>query len=181
MMKAQNKDGLGRWGVIGAAAALALALGTGAMAEPGGEDHHGGMEFNPRMIRELNLAPNQEKQLKEAKLAMQKKKIQLHGEKAVIELDLKNVLSTYPVNKAEAMKLAEKIADVDRKMTLLRVEAMTQLLSGLTAEQHAKLMDIQAEWQEKRKAWREEMDKDGRGHRDHGDQKDGMPGKNGGD
>lgn len=167
--------GIGRKGSRAMLAALAglgfaLALGT-AHAQPGhdgpggppdaGRGPIGEMEMiSPHMLRELNLTPDQEKKLKEARLAAQKKKIQLHSEKATLELDLKNVLSTYPVNKAEAMKLAEKVADVEKRMTLQRVETLVQLLGGLTAEQHAKLQVIQDEWAEKRRAWRDEMRKD---------------------
>jgi Spy/CpxP family protein refolding chaperone len=167
---------------IGAGSALVLALSLAAQAEPGGfrDGPPGGpggagagmgMDFNPRMLRELHLTADQEKKLKDGKLAAQKRKIQLHGDKAVLELDLKNILSTYPVNKAEALKLADKIAEVDKKLMTLRVESMVALLSGLTAEQHAKLLDIQEEWRERRKAWMDEMRKD---------RKDSMAGKDGG-
>jgi Spy/CpxP family protein refolding chaperone len=161
--------------------ALALALAVTAKAQPGdfrdgppggpGGGPGMGMEFNPRMLRELHLSADQEKKLKDGKLAAQKKKIQLNSDKAIVELDLKNILSTYPVNKAEAMKLADKLAEADKKITTLRVESMVALLSGLTAEQHAKLVDIQEEWHEKRKAWMDEMRKD---------RKDGKEGKDGG-
>ena len=177
---------------FGMGAALAVALSLAAHAEPGGmpggskgrgPGGHGpggpgggvGMEFNPSMMRELHLSPDQEKKLKDGRLAVQKKKIQLHGDKAILELDLKQLLSTYPVNKAEALKLADKISEVDKKMLSLRIESMVQLLSGLTSEQHAKLMALQDEWHEKRKAWMEEMrrdKKDGKGGQGHGD-KDG--------
>lgn len=170
---------------IGAGSALVLALALGAQAQPGDfrdgpPGGHGaggpgmGMDFNPRMLRELHLSADQEKKLKEGKLAAQKKKIQLHSEKSVLELDLKNILSTYPVNKAEALKLADKIADVDKKLMTLRVESMVALLSGLTAEQHAKLLDIQEEWHEKRKVWMDEMRKERK------DGRDGKDGKGGG-
>ncbi|GEM_PF-3032672 len=189
--------GMRRWS---ATSALVLALALGARAQPGefregppgggpggGPGQGMGIEFNPRMLRELHLTADQEKKLKEGRLASQKKKIQLHSDKAILELDLKNILSTYPVNKAEAFKVADKIADVDKKMMSLRVESMVALLSGLTAEQHAKLMDIQDEWMEKRKTWMDEMRKDrddrddhnGRDHKGHYDH-DG-PGGPGGD
>lgn len=178
---------------MGMGAALAAALALSAQAEPGGQGGmaggpkgrgpagHGpggagvGMEFNPAMMRELHLSPDQEKKLKDGRLAVQKRKIQLHSDKAVLELDLKQILSTYPVNKAEALKLADKISEVDKKMLSLRIESMVQLLSGLTSEQHVKLMALQEEWHEKRKAWMEEMRKDkrdgreGRGGQGHGD------------
>jgi Spy/CpxP family protein refolding chaperone len=160
---------------------FALALGMAAQAQPGpGPDGPGqggrDMEMmSPRMFHELHLSPDQEKKLKESRLAAQKRKIQLHSEKAMVELDLKNLLSAYPVNKAEAMKLAEKIAEADKKLTLLRVETLTQMLGSLTAEQHAKLQDIQAEWMERRRAWREEM------HKDRGDRHDGKGSKGDGD
>ncbi|MEO6094729.1 MAG: periplasmic heavy metal sensor [Fibrobacteria bacterium] len=172
---------------LGAGGALVLALTMAAQAQPGGfrEGPHGGpggggmgMDFNPRMLRELHLSADQEKKLKDGKLAVQKQKIQLHSDKSVLELDLKNILSTYPVNKAEALKLADKIADVDKKLMTLRVESMVALLSGLTAEQHAKLLDIQEEWHEKRKAWMDEMRKDRKDGRDAKEGKDG--GKDGG-
>lgn len=158
----------------GAAVALSLAA-TDLAAQPGGRgpggpDSHGpgrggpemGM-FNPRMLRELKLAPDQEKKLNEARLASQKLKIQLRSEKAVLELDLKNLLDTYPVNKAEILKTGEKIADVERKITMQRIEGMTQLLSSLTPEQHRKFKDLQVEWMEKRRAWKEEMRGEGEG------------------
>jgi Spy/CpxP family protein refolding chaperone len=172
---------------IGAGSVLVLALSLAAQAEPGGFPPGPpggpggagmGMDFNPRMLRELHLSADQEKKLKDGKLAAQKKKIQLHSEKSVLELDLKNVLSTYPVNKAEALKFADKIAEVDKKLMTLRVESMVALLSGLTAEQHAKLLDIQEEWHEKRKAWMDEMRKERKAGKDGKDGKDG--GKDGG-
>jgi len=146
--------------------ALALALSAAAQPGPGGMgpgDHDGpgmGMFLSPRMFHELNLSADQEKKLKEIHLAAEKKKIQLHGEKATIELDLKNVLSTYPINKSEALRLADKIADVDKRITLHRVETLTQVLGNLTADQHAKLLTLQDEWMEKRRAWREEWGKE---------------------
>lgn len=136
--------------------------GPGGMGGPGGHGgpDGGGMEMlNPRILRELHLNVDQEKKLKDIRLAAQKKKIQLHAEKATLELDLKALLGAFPVNKAEALKLAEKIADVDKRMTLHKVETMTQVLTGLTAEQFAKLQNIQDEWMEKRRAWRDEMRK----------------------
>jgi Spy/CpxP family protein refolding chaperone len=152
--------------MLGMGAALLLALGAAAQAQPGGPGGPGGpgmgmgVEFNPRMFKELNLTPDQERKLKEDRLAAQKKKIQLFSEKAMLELDLKNVLGTYPVKKADALKIADKIADVDKRITLQRVETLSTLLGYLTPEQHAKLMDLQEEWKEKRKAWKEEMQKE---------------------
>ena len=152
-----------------AVAGLALALAVAAAAQPGhgpvGMGHDGpggglGMFLSPRMLHDLGLSPDQEKKLKEIHLAAEKKKIQLHGEKAALELDLKNVLSTYPPNKSEALRLAEKIADVDKRMTLHRVETLSQVLGNLTADQHAKLLAMQDEWMEKRRAWREEWRKE---------------------
>jgi Spy/CpxP family protein refolding chaperone len=161
----------------GVGTGLALVLSAGAQGAPGsggpgmghggggmGPDGHGGqgmeMFLSPRMLRDLNLSADQEKKLKDIHLGAEKKKIQLHSEKATLELDLKHVLSTYPVNKPEAMRLADKIADVDKRMTLHRVETLTQVLGNLTADQHAKLSTLQDEWMEKRRAWREEWRKD---------------------
>lgn len=125
----------------------------------------------PRLMRDLNLPPDQQQRLKDSHLAMQKRKIQLQSDKAILELDLKNVFSTYPVNQAEAMKIGEKIADVDRKLTLLKVETMGKFLAGLTAEQHRKLQEIQADMMEKRRAWHEEYGHGGK--HGHPDDKDG--------
>lgn len=155
---------------LGAATVLVMAFAMVSQGEPGRRGHGGpgrdggmgenAMDFNPRMLRELKLSPEQETKLKVTRLAAEKRKIQLRGDKAMVELDLKNVLGTYPVNKTEALKLAEKIADADKKLLLLKVETMSLLMAGLTADQHAKLMTLQEEWQEKRKAWKEEMRKD---------------------
>jgi Spy/CpxP family protein refolding chaperone len=155
---------------------LGLALAAAAQPAPGPEAHgpgggrggHEGMgevAFSPRMLHELHLSADQEKKLKDIHLAAEKKKIQLHGEKATLELDLKNTFSTYPVNKSEALRLAEKIADVDKRMTMHRVETMTQVLGNLNADQFAKLQDLQEERMEKRRAWREEWWKDRGGRR----------------
>lgn len=164
-----------------AASLLAAALFVGASgtwAQPegpdddrrhqGGPKHHGpghdgpgGPDFlPPRVLKELGLTEDQQKKVKEQSLAVKKKKIQLQSEKSILELDLQHVLSTAPVKEAEAIKVAEKIADVDRKALLLRVETMGRFLAGLTPEQHRKMMEHQAEMREKRKTWREEMDKD---------------------
>ena len=138
------KDGMTKgWRRAGAGIGLALGLALSAAAQPGPgpggmgpEGHDGpgmGMFLSPRMLHQLNLSADQEKKLKDIHLAAEKKKIQLHSEKATLELDLKNALSTYPVNKSEALRLAEKIADVDKRMTLHRVETLTQVLGNLTA------------------------------------------------
>ena len=157
---------------------LGMALAAAAQPGPGHEGHGGpgmggrggmGMAFSPHMLRELHLSADQEKKLKDIHLAAEKKKIQLHGEKATLELDLKNVFSTYPVNKSEALRLADKIADVEKRMTVHRVETMTQELGNLNADQFAKLQDLMEERMEKRRAWREEWGK-ARGEKrgDHG-------------
>jgi Spy/CpxP family protein refolding chaperone len=138
------------------------------------------MEFNPAMMRELKLSPDQEKNLKDGRLVYQKKKIQLRSDKAILELDLKNVLSTYPVNKAEALKLADKMSEVDKKILSLRIESMVQLLSGLTADQHAKLVALQEEWHAKRKTWMEEMSKGKKDYRNDRGRKHNGDGKVGG-
>jgi Spy/CpxP family protein refolding chaperone len=164
-------------------AGIAVATATGAFAEPGGgpgmhggEGHkmgeHGrkhkrgmggghGMDFlHPRMLKRLDLSEDQKRKLKDQRLEVQKKKIELHAEKAKLELDLHHVFSTVPVKEAEAKTLAGKIAEVDRKLLLLRVETMSRFLAELTPEQHRKVMDWQADMRERRKAWREEMKKD---------------------
>ncbi len=166
--------------------ALALALSVAAQPGPGGMGHgpmgHGGpgdggmgMFLSPRMFRELGLSPDQEKKLRDIHLAAEKKKIQLHAQKATLELDLKNSLSIYPVNKSEAMALAEKIADLDKQITLFRVETLTQVLGNLTADQHAKLQTLQEEWMEKRRAWRDEWEKNHPDRRGGKDQRQGPP------
>jgi Spy/CpxP family protein refolding chaperone len=134
--------------------------------ERGHEDGLGMGPMNPRVLRELGFTPEQERKFKEQRLAFEKKKIQLHSDRAMLELDLRNVLSTYPVNQAEAVKIGEKISELEKKAVMLRVEGFTRFLGGLTAEQHRKLMDLQAELREKHRAWREE-----------GGDKDGGPGK----
>jgi Spy/CpxP family protein refolding chaperone len=173
-------SGMKAWRRAGAGMGLALALALSAGAQPAAAGHGGpdgrdglgmGMFLSPRMLHDLNLSADQEKKLKEIHLAAEKKKIQLHGEKATLELDLKNALSAYPVNKSEALRLAEKIADVDKRMTLHRVETLTQVLGNLTADQHAKMLVLQDEWMEKRRAWRDEWRKgrfDGPGRKDAG-------------
>jgi Spy/CpxP family protein refolding chaperone len=182
-------NGISRRAGVGMGLALALVLSTEAQAGPGpgapgmGRDGHGGsgmeMFLSPRMLHGLNLSADQEKKLKDIHLGAEKKKIQLHSEKATLELDLKHVLSTYPVNKPEAMRLADKIADVDKRMTLHRVETLTQVLGNLTSDQHAKLSALQDEWMEKRRAWREELRKDRFDGRDRKDEGKGPKGQGG--
>ena len=139
------------------------------MGGPGKEGFAGmgpGADFlHPKMLKELGLSEAQQKQMRDQRLAFQKKRIQIQSEKSILELDLQNVLATAPVKEAEALKVAEKIADADRKALILRVESMSRFLAGLTPEQHRKVMEYQAELREKRKAWREEMD---RGWKHHG-------------
>lgn len=151
---------------------ILLTAALAAWAQPGGPDGHGGghgrgkggyggpggFDFlHPGMLKELGLSEEQQKRFKEQKLALRKKKIQIQSEKAILELDLHNILSTAPVKEAEALRIAEKIAEADKKALLLRVEAMSRFLAGLTPEQHQKVMERQAELREKRKTWREEM------------------------
>lgn len=120
----------------------------------------GGLEFlHPKMLKELGLSEDQQKKIREQQLAFQKKRIQIQSEKSILELDLQNIFATVPVKEAEALKIGEKIADVERKALLLRVEGMGKFLAGLTPEQHRKVMEYQADLREKRKTWREEMDR----------------------
>jgi Spy/CpxP family protein refolding chaperone len=135
-----------------------------------------GADFlHPRMLKELGLSEAQQKQMRDQRLAFQKQRIQIQSEKSILELDLQNVLATAPVKEAEALKVAEKIAAADRKALLLRVESMSRFLAGLTPEQHRKVMEYQAELREKRKTWREEMDRGWKRHHreDSGDSKQG--------
>ena len=164
---------------------VAGAVVTG-WTQPGedgrGRGGHGpggmGIDFlHPKMMKDLGLTEDQQKKIKEQRLANQKKKIQFQSEKAILELDLQSVLSTVPIKEAEAIKIAEKLADVDRKALLLRVESMSRFLASLTPDQHRKMMEFQAEMREKRKAWREEMDKGWK----RGDGHEGPEGGRGGD
>jgi Spy/CpxP family protein refolding chaperone len=139
---------------------------------PGRDDGLGMGPMNPRMLRELGFTPEQERRFKEQRLAFEKKKIQLHSDRAMLELDLRNVLSTYPVNQAEAVKIGEKISDLEKRAVMLRVEGLTKFLGALSAEQHRKLLDLQAELREKHRAWKEEAEKDRDGDRDKDGGKD---------
>lgn len=148
--------------------------GHGSVHGPGGM----GTDFlHPDMMMDLGLSEEQKKKFKEQRLANQKKKIQIRSEKAILELDLQNVFSTLPVKEAEAVKIAEKIADLDRKALILRVESMSRFLSSLTPEQHRKMMEHQAVMREKRNTWREEM---GKGWK-HGDIRQNREDGRGGD
>lgn len=161
-----------------AAGALALSLAVSAAPPPVGEGpgdgpgRHGGKPeggmglFSPRMLAELKLTPDQEKRLKEGQAEFKKKKTGLREEKAKLETDLKALFSAYPVNSGEVMKTGEKIADVERRITLLRIEYMSRLHSGLTQEQHGKFQEMKAKWKEKHGAWKD-GDKDKKGWRKH--------------
>lgn len=150
-----------------AAGALALSLAVSAAPPAGsggpgdGPGRHGGKKgsgmgmFSPKMLAELKLTPDQEKSLKEGHADFKKKKTALYEEKAKLETDLKALFSAYPVNNAEVMKTGEKVADVERRITLLRIESMSRLLSGLTPEQHKKFQELKAKWKEKHKGWRD--------------------------
>lgn len=165
--------------VAGAAATGWAQPGEGGPGRRGHGSVHGadGMDLlPPDMMMDLGLTEEQKKKFKEQRLANQKKKIQIRSEKAILELDLQNVFSTLPMKESEAVKIAEKIADLDRKALILRVESMSRFLTSLTPEQHRKMMEHQAEMREKRKAWREEM---GKGWK-HGDMRqDGEDGRGG--
>jgi Spy/CpxP family protein refolding chaperone len=143
-------------------------LENGRQFGPPPEGHRGGPggpgieSVNPQLLRELNLSSEQQRKMKDVNLTSQKRKIQLQSEKAIAELDLKNILSTFPVNVTEAMKLGEKVADVERKLIMLKVEAWSQFLVSLTAEQHKKLMEIRENLKEKRNTMREAFKKSGK-------------------
>ena len=152
-----------------------LFLGVLAVAMAGADEHHGpmgrggpsedreagsGMEvFSPRLLREIGLTESQQKTLRDYHLSAEKQRIQIRSEKALLELDLKNVLDVYPVKEEEARKIGGKIADLEKKLYILKVESWGHFLASLTAEQHKKAVDFQSEMREKRRAWREEMHK----------------------
>jgi len=149
-----------------AAGALALSLAVSAAPPAGsgpgdGPGRHGGKKgaelgmLSPRMLAELKLTPDQEKRLKDEQADFKKKKTGLRDEKVKLETELKALFSAYPVNNAEIMKTGEKVADVDRRITLLRIESMSRLLSGLTPEQHKKFQELKAKWKEKHKGWKD--------------------------
>ena len=200
-MLRQSRNGLWARAPRGAkGAAFALLLASAALAAPGMEGKAGpggpggpggrpsggspGLEMvHPRLLKELNLSPDQQRKFKEEKLSSQKQGIQYHGEKAMLELDLQNALSTLPVKEADALKLAEKIAEVERKALILRVTTWSHFLAGLSPEQHRKVMEFQADLHEKRKAWRDEMrkgfGKEGKDGKDDGPDKEGRHGERG--
>ena len=179
-----SKIRTGRNMVLGILAAASLAAAAPETAPGGGApgqaeryhdkarfdgEHRGGEMgfFHPRLIKELNLTPEQQKKFKDYRLGFEKRKIQLRSDKAMLELDLKNVLSTYPVNQAQAMKIGEKIGDLEKKSLLLKVEAWSQFLANLSPEQHQRVVDFQAEFKQKRREWRERHEGPGEPGDDH--------------
>ncbi len=121
--------------------------------------------ITPGLIDELKLTPDQKQGLRESYLQNQKKKIQLQSEKAMLELDLKNVLSSDPINKAEAARVGEKIGDAEKRMTQLKVESWTQFLTRLSPDQHRKVLEFQARHREMRMERKEQMRKENRERR----------------
>jgi Spy/CpxP family protein refolding chaperone len=115
--------------------------------------------LHPWILKDLGLSEEQRTKLKEQRLEARKKRIQIQAEKATLELELQNVLATHPVREAEAAKVADRIADLDRKALQLKVETMSRFLAGLNPEQHRKVIEHQEEMREKRRTWREEMRK----------------------
>lgn len=115
--------------------------------------------LHPRILKDLGLSEDQRIKLRQQHLEARKKRIQIQAEKSTLELELQNVLATHPVREAEAAKVAERIADLDRKALLLKVETMSSFLAGLNPEQHRKVIEHQEEMREKRRTWREEMHK----------------------
>jgi len=141
-------------------ALLAFGISSAFAREPGHDaaehekDH--GPEFkydffSPKLQSQLGLGADQQRKWKDLRLAFGKKRIALRAEKSTLELELVSAMQTFPVKKEEVLKQGQKIAEVERTLSLLRVENLIALLETLTTEQHKKFIELHEAMREKRK------------------------------
>jgi|GEM_PF-6212144 len=163
---------------------LALSLALVSVAHPPAHaeppshmDRRGEMAddvMRPHLLKKLNLTDEQKKKFREYRLSQEKKKIQLRSDKALAELELLKAMQTYPVNASELMKRGEKISLVQEQMAKERLRGLGFFLENLTAEQHAKFVEMQESMRERRKErmekFRDKMDKDRDQERDRDEQ-----------
>ena len=97
------------------------------------------MEERERGPKIPNLTEEQQVQLKELHLAMEKASLPIHNQIAEKEARLKSITTADEINLKDAGRVIQEISDLRTKLMNLRVENLVKLKEVLTEEQELAL------------------------------------------
>jgi hypothetical protein len=106
--------------------------------------------LSPRLLAALELDDSQKEALREFRSGMQKDMIDLKGEIAKVEVDLRAEFANYPLDKSNIQKLKKRMTDLKSQLIDKRIDGMLFLHSQLSRDQHEKLIQLREEQAERR-------------------------------
>lgn len=98
-----------------------------------------GLWRNPQMVQELGLTEGQVKEIQAADFTFQEKRLALKTDLDKLRLEMDKAFSSDTVDDAAILKTAQKMADVEGKMFVQRIESRLALGKILTNDQMDKL------------------------------------------
>lgn len=106
----------------------------------------------PLLSEKLNLAPEQEKEIRDLQLNFEKEKIRLKADLKIVRLELKDLLIEDRPVKREVYRKIEQMGDLRVKLQKNRVDKRLAIKEILTPEQFEKLQTLKHKrlWREKR-------------------------------
>lgn len=94
---------------------------------------------NPEIVDKLALSDEQIARLKEADFAMRENHLELRSELNRLNLGMERAFSDKPVNNAEILEMANKMAEIRNKLFVDRIESRLKMVEILNDEQLEKL------------------------------------------
>ncbi|MGF1691599.1 CpxP family protein [Photobacterium kagoshimensis] len=143
---------------------LPLALGSAsAMAYGGGKGHHGGkggcgMDGGKKMFRELDLTSEQKAQMKtlrESHREQRQANSDNRDARRASHQQMQQLLLADSFNEAEVRQLAQQMSEQQLDHRVAMLKNRHDMLNILTADQKAKLQELQSERMAKCEAYRD--------------------------
>ena len=98
---------------------------------------------NQQLIEEIGLDAKQIELLKNLDFDQKEKRLKIKSEMDALHLSMEKAFSQNSLNQDEIMEIAKKIADLQGKQFIERIESHLKFLDVLTTEQITKLKSVQ--------------------------------------
>jgi len=131
--------------------AVVFIAASAVYAQTQGECKQAGEGRKGRMLQELNLTLEQQKQLEENRQAQRQELMKLHTAIRQKQEQLQQALKGPAVTEGSVAPLVNQIKSLQGQLIDLRVKGILAVKGILTAEQFAKFQEKTQNWQEKRK------------------------------
>jgi Spy/CpxP family protein refolding chaperone len=120
-------------------------MGPGGMGRGMGRSMRGmhrGMGLGPRMIRELNLTPEQQEKMKAAREREQRKAIQTRADIQLARLDLRKLMQADKPDQKAIDAQIDRISGLRTSLEKSHVATMIEFRASLTPDQQRKLKEL---------------------------------------